>query len=74
MTLPTNGGDKTMTNPKEEIKSRIEKYAKWRKEHSFPQFEPPGGICWNCKRQIFEIWDGTEAVTGCPYCHISYCE
>lgn len=58
----------------DEIQMRIEKYAVWRQEHNWPQFEPANGICWTCGKQIFKIYDGTEDITGCPYCHRSYCE
>ncbi|MBU3966028.1 MAG: dual specificity protein phosphatase family protein [Euryarchaeota archaeon] len=39
-----------------------------------PDFTPYKGICWNCKCQIFYHYDGTEFITGCPYCSRSYCE
>ncbi|MDP2846291.1 MAG: hypothetical protein Q8N79_09530, partial [Candidatus Methanoperedens sp.] len=39
-----------------------------------PDFTPYKGICWNCKCQIFYRYDGTEFITGCPYCSRSYCE
>jgi hypothetical protein len=37
------------------------------------------GYCWKCrgdviKYQIEKGNDGSVGVTGCPYCHISYCE
>lgn len=55
-----------------DIVGRKARYAQWREEHNFPQFEPSTGICWYCKKQIFEICEGTEAITGCPHCNHSY--
>jgi len=54
------------------IEERKAKYAEWREEHNFPQFEPPTGICWYCNKQIFEICEGISGITGCPHCHKSY--
>ena len=39
-----------------------------------PHFAPRNGICWSCQRQIYEELDGTSYVTGCPFCHRSYCD
>lgn len=43
-------------------------------EKQLPLFAPYSGVCWSCGRQIYEELDGTSHVTGCPYCHRSYCE
>jgi len=56
----------------EEIQARKAKYAAWRKEHNYSQFEPSNGIYWNCKKQIFKIHDGTKSITGCPFCHRTF--
>lgn len=44
-------------------------------------FAPTNGICWRCKRNIAEGENGITLeklgdyiITGCPHCHISYCE
>jgi hypothetical protein len=39
-----------------------------------PRFAPSNGICWSCRRQIYEELDGTHHVSGCPFCHRSYCD
>lgn len=43
-------------------------------ESRLPLFAPTDGICWSCYRQIYEALDGTTYVTGCPFCHRSYCD
>jgi len=42
-------------------------------------FMPKNGICWNCGGDIINKErkkgnDGSIMITGCPYCHQSYCE
>lgn len=39
-----------------------------------PHFAPADGVCWSCHRQIYEAMDGASYVTGCPFCHRSYCD
>jgi hypothetical protein len=39
-----------------------------------PHFAPQSGVCWSCRQQIYEELDGTGYVTGCPFCHRSYCD
>lgn len=43
-------------------------------ESHLPHFAPWTGVCWSCGRQIYEELDGRSYVTGCPYCHRSYCD
>ena len=43
-------------------------------ELGLPHFAPSSGICWSCRRQIYEELDGKFYVTGCPFCHRSYCD
>ena len=56
------------------------------KEKEYPHFAPSSGICWSCKRNIYqEIDHGTyktgisvekaaaSLITGCPHCNYSYC-
>ncbi len=38
-----------------------------------PHFAPHDGVCWSCRRQIYELVDGRSYVTGCPFCNRSYC-
>jgi|GEM_PF-206403 len=54
------------------ITQRIERYNECFPKS--PDFTPYKGICWNCKCQIFYRYDGTEFISGCPYCSRSYCE
>ena len=44
-----------------------------RQKH-LPHFAPASGVCWSCHRQIYEELDGRSFITGCPYCHRSYCD
>lgn len=44
-------------------------------------FAPSNGICWNCGRDIAEGDAGITLeqlgdyiITGCPYCHRSFCD
>lgn len=39
-----------------------------------PHFAPANGICIRCKRQIYQVVDGSKFITGCPLCHYSYCD
>jgi hypothetical protein len=39
-----------------------------------PHFAPENGVCWSCYRQIYEELSGDSYITGCPYCHRSYCD
>lgn len=56
----------------EKIAKRMKAYRTWKKNNEFPSFEPIDGICWYCKKQIFEKEDGLKAITGCPYCNRSF--
>lgn len=52
--------------------------AKYCKENNLPLFAPYDGVCWACRRNIYEIISiegaGNHLITGCPLCHRSYCE
>lgn len=48
-----------------------------------PEFAPGTGICWRCGKNIYDPnLDGhydanyamTHLITGCPYCHSTYCD
>jgi len=69
----------------------IEFSVRYQKEYcesrKFPLFAPENGVCWNCRKNIYEEIKGqygftgydTERamlshITGCPHCHRSYCE
>lgn len=47
------------------------------KEEGYPHFAPRDGVCWDCHKNIYEHHHengGQRHVTGCPWCHWSYCE
>lgn len=56
------------TVDREEIERRMQK------AKGVMNFGPADGICWNCKKQIFEVLSGESAITGCPFCHRTYCD
>ena len=53
-----------------------------------PHFAPLNGICFACKRDIYQAYEigtreskgidieraGKELITGCPHCYRSYCD
>lgn len=41
-----------------------------------PNFAPRDGVCWGCGKQIYDHpnRDGATLVTGCPWCHKTYCD
>lgn len=43
-------------------------------DKGLPHFAPYDGVCWSCYRQIYDELDGLSFITGCPYCHRSYCD
>jgi hypothetical protein len=53
---------------------------KYIEDKELPFFPPRDGICFACHRQIYA--DGgytvesasSELITGCPWCHRSYCD
>jgi len=64
-----------------------EAQAKLCKENNFPHFAPLSGVCYKCGRNIYRQIENagyksghsiekasSELITGCPHCHISYCE
>lgn len=64
------------TKPKtyEEVEAARKAHIRLCEEKNLPLFAPTNGVCWACYRQIFEVLDGTSFITGCPYCHRSYCD
>lgn len=56
------------------IMDNIEKQEKYCKENNFPDFSPAGGICYSCHRQVFDQKEFKPPITGCPFCHTSYCD
>ena len=48
-------------------------------KHNLPMFAPSNGICWRCRKNIYEgeygisvEKAGSMLITGCPYCHRTY--
>lgn len=44
-----------------------------------PLLAPPDGICYSCYRYIYDDGKtaynaGKEHITGCPFCHRTYCD
>lgn len=62
----------------EEINEKKRAQKELCEKEGWPYFAPESGICWRCKKQIYEEISlekaSTELITGCPYCHWSYCE
>lgn len=61
----------------EELKEKLLRYHRWCLEHNFPNFLPRTGVCWGCKRQIFDLIHLDAAAGGhtrCGHCAKSYCE
>ncbi len=61
-----------------ELEDKLQAQKDYCKEKELPHFAPSSGVCWNCKKQIYNRISlekaGTDLVTGCPYCHRSYCD
>ena len=48
-------------------------------EHNYPMFAPTSwGTCYKCYRNIYTIISveeaGSHLITGCPFCHASFCD
>ena len=49
------------------------------KEHNYPTFIAKDGVCFWCKKNVFED-ENTQKnadkllITGCPFCHHTYCD
>jgi hypothetical protein len=63
-----------------DIKKACEAQTKLCKEKDYPHFAPMDGRCYECNQNIYKEggrsieYATTHLVTGCPWCHISYCE
>ena len=71
-----------------DIKKACEAQEKYCKEKNYPHFAPLNGRCYECNYNIYQHIDhgrgyksgysvekaSCELITGCPHCHISYCE
>jgi len=60
------------------IKTKLLLQEKFCKDHELPHFAPYDGVCFRCNYQIYERISIHQAmntlITGCPFCHWSYCE
>ena len=43
------------------------------REH-VPDFVPDNGICYSCHRQVYDADNLSFPITGCPFCHRSFCD
>lgn len=63
-----------------DIKKACEAQRKFVKEHDYHHFAPDDGICYDCGRNIYGLNGysveraSSKLITGCPFCHYSYCE
>lgn len=60
-----------------DVQAAIKFQAALCEKEKLPHFAPRNGVCWSCRRQIYGPdggYDGTSFVTGCPWCHRSYCD
>lgn len=62
----------------DEIEEKRLAQQKYAKEKKLPLFAPLSGKCWSCGRNIYNAISLEEAstrlITGCPYCHRTYCD
>lgn len=62
----------------EEIRVKIQAQKKYCEENHVPHFAPKTGFCFNCGRQIYTRisleYAANRLITGCPYCHSTYCD
>lgn len=56
------------------LTARIERQAVACELLELPHFAPADGVCFACRRQIYELVDGSTPIGGCPACGKSYCE
>lgn len=65
-----------MTN--QELQKKIDAQKRYCKANDLPHFAPFDGYCFSCGRQIYEEITlkkaKTDLITGCPWCHRSFCD
>ena len=70
-----NEWNKLNQNP---IQSKINAQENFCKKNKVPNFTSSDGICFSCKKQIFNSITKekaeTEHITGCPFCCRSFCD
>ena len=52
----------------------IKAQEKYCKDHKVPMFAPELGYCPHCHSDIVNEKWAKEHITGCPYCHHSFCD
>lgn len=60
-----------------EIREAIASQKTFCEENKIPMFAPQDGFCFSCGQQIYTRkanQASKEHITGCPYCHRSYCD
>jgi hypothetical protein len=64
-----------------DIKKAIDAQLRYCAQHNVPDFAPlRDGVCWNCDHNIFTEGGisveqaASTHITGCPFCHKSYCD
>lgn len=61
-----------------EVLEKIQAQKNYCQENKVPYFAPGNGICWKCRKQVYNAITmesaSTQLITGCPYCHRSYCD
>jgi hypothetical protein len=60
------------------ITQKIQAQDRYCKKEKLPHFAPYDGLCYACKRQIYDRYTldycKNALITGCPYCQWSYCD
>jgi len=60
------------------VNIKIRAQAEYCELNDAPHFAPSTGLCWRCRKQIYNkisiIQAANSLITGCPYCHRSYCD
>ena len=66
-----------------DVEQAKEAQARYCTINGVPHFAPYSGICYKCRKNIYEQGKGfgisverasSQLVTGCPHCHYSFCE
>ena len=62
----------------QEILNKIKAQEEYCEKKKYPLFAPSDGICFSCNRQIYTeitlMECENDLITGCPFCHYSYCD
>jgi hypothetical protein len=69
------------------VQESIAAQRKFCEQEGYPHFAPRSGVCYRCRRNIYELSNhrgfetgidvesaAKELVTGCPHCNRSYCD